>query len=171
MLVGSCTEEQDMRLGHRVRGAGGIECIKVIMTPGMWPSCLPRMPGLGTRKQRMPGWLQQSSGPPPSAPEPQQLVCKPGLYLMEQLLLLPPGEVHSLLKELVLFGYDAQARELQQALEEALQLMERSLPEIWSLDLKLTSVNPVSVFPSYQQPAIIVCGLNNCGATLGVAGG
>ncbi|XP_025054852.1 elongator complex protein 1 isoform X1 [Alligator sinensis] len=69
------------------------------------------------------------------------------------------GEVHNLLKELVLFGYDAQARELQQALEEALQLMERSLPEIWSLDLKLTSVNPIlgphstanSIMAAYQQ--------------------
>ncbi|XP_019372711.1 PREDICTED: elongator complex protein 1 isoform X2 [Gavialis gangeticus] len=69
------------------------------------------------------------------------------------------GEVHSLLKELVLFGYDAQATELQQALEEALQLMERSLPEIWSLDLKLTSVNPIlgphstanSIMAAYQQ--------------------
>nr|XP_008170108.1 elongator complex protein 1 isoform X1 [Chrysemys picta bellii]XP_008170109.1 elongator complex protein 1 isoform X1 [Chrysemys picta bellii]XP_008170110.1 elongator complex protein 1 isoform X1 [Chrysemys picta bellii] len=72
------------------------------------------------------------------------------------------GEVHSLLKELVLFGYDELARELQQALEEALQLIERSLPEIWTRDLQQNPANPVlgpnstanSIMAAYQQQRI-----------------
>ncbi|XP_073202116.1 elongator complex protein 1 isoform X4 [Lepidochelys kempii] len=72
------------------------------------------------------------------------------------------GEVHSLLKGLVLFGYDELARELQQALEEALQLIERSLPEIWTTDLQQNPANPVlgpnstanSIMAAYQQQRI-----------------
>uniref|UniRef100_A0A674IEA4 Elongator complex protein 1 n=1 Tax=Terrapene triunguis TaxID=2587831 RepID=A0A674IEA4_9SAUR len=72
------------------------------------------------------------------------------------------GEVHSLLKGLVLFGYDELARELQQALEEALQLIERSLPEIWTRDLQQNPANPVlgpnstanSIMAAYQQQRI-----------------
>ncbi|XP_044876720.1 elongator complex protein 1 isoform X2 [Mauremys mutica] len=72
------------------------------------------------------------------------------------------GEVHSLLKGLVLFGYDEPARELQQALEEALQLIERSLPEIWTTDLQQNPANPVlgpnstanSIMAAYQQQRI-----------------
>ncbi|MGH0185071.1 UNVERIFIED_CONTAM: hypothetical protein FKN15_017433, partial [Acipenser sinensis] len=40
------------------------------------------------------------------------------------------GEVHILLKALVLFGCDSQALILQQTLEETLQLMDKSIPEI-----------------------------------------
>ncbi|XP_043371415.1 elongator complex protein 1 isoform X2 [Dermochelys coriacea] len=72
------------------------------------------------------------------------------------------GDVHSLLKGLVLFGYDELARELQQALEEALQLIERSLPEIWTTDLQQNPANPVlgpnstanSIMAAYQQQRI-----------------
>nr|XP_006133345.1 elongator complex protein 1 [Pelodiscus sinensis] len=72
------------------------------------------------------------------------------------------GEVHSLLKELVLFGYDEQARQLQQALEEILQVIERSLPEIWTTDLQQNPANPVlgpnstanSITAAYQQQRI-----------------
>ncbi|XP_037758297.1 elongator complex protein 1 isoform X4 [Chelonia mydas] len=72
------------------------------------------------------------------------------------------GEVHSLLKGLVLFGYDELARQLQQALEEALQLIERSLPEIWTTDLQQNPANPVlgpnstanSIMAAYQQQRI-----------------
>nr|XP_056704911.1 elongator complex protein 1 [Euleptes europaea] len=53
------------------------------------------------------------------------------------------GEAHSLLKYLVLFGYDGQAQELQQALQETLHLMERFLPEIWSPELHPSQANPV----------------------------
>ncbi|XP_062985125.1 elongator complex protein 1 [Elgaria multicarinata webbii] len=53
------------------------------------------------------------------------------------------GEVHSLLKYLVLLGYDGQAQELQQSFEETLQLMEHSLPEIWSPDLQQIPAKPV----------------------------
>ncbi|XP_053152416.1 elongator complex protein 1 isoform X2 [Hemicordylus capensis] len=52
-------------------------------------------------------------------------------------------EVHCLLKHLVLFGYDGQAQKLQQALEETLQLMEHTLPEIWSPDLQQSPANPI----------------------------
>uniref|UniRef100_A0ACB8ETE0 Elongator complex protein 1 n=1 Tax=Sphaerodactylus townsendi TaxID=933632 RepID=A0ACB8ETE0_9SAUR len=53
------------------------------------------------------------------------------------------GEVHSLLKHLVLFGYDGHAQELQQALQETLQLMELSLPDIWTPELHPFPANTV----------------------------
>uniref|UniRef100_A0A4X2LDI3 Elongator complex protein 1 n=1 Tax=Vombatus ursinus TaxID=29139 RepID=A0A4X2LDI3_VOMUR len=57
-------------------------------------------------------------------------------------------EVYQLLKVLFLFEYDEQARELQKMFEDTLQLMESSLPEIWT--------------PSRQQnPAIPVMGPNS----------
>lgn len=40
-------------------------------------------------------------------------------------------EVHGLLKALVLFQFDKQAEKLQLAYEEALQMMEAALPEVW----------------------------------------
>ncbi|NXT69938.1 ELP1 protein, partial [Chaetops frenatus] len=69
------------------------------------------------------------------------------------------GEIHILLKQLVLFGYDEQARALQQVLEEVLQLMETSIPEIWTPDLQQSSVSLVlgpcstanSIMAAYQQ--------------------
>jgi len=63
-------------------------------------------------------------------------------------LLFPPaGDTHVLLKQLVLFGYDEEAGALQQVLEEVLQLMETSIPEIWTPDLQHSSVNPVCAHP------------------------
>ncbi|XP_015276159.1 PREDICTED: elongator complex protein 1 [Gekko japonicus] len=53
------------------------------------------------------------------------------------------GEVHSLLKYLVLFGYDGQAQELQQAFQETLHSVEHSLPEIWSPALQPFPASPV----------------------------
>ncbi|XP_056370371.1 elongator complex protein 1 isoform X2 [Oenanthe melanoleuca] len=69
------------------------------------------------------------------------------------------GEIHILLKQLVLFGYDEQAGALQQFLEEVLQLMETSVPEIWTPDLQQSSVSLVlgpnstanSIMAAYQQ--------------------
>ncbi|XP_068032591.1 elongator complex protein 1 [Anomalospiza imberbis] len=69
------------------------------------------------------------------------------------------GEIHILLKQLVLFGYDEQAGALQQVLEEVLQLMEASVPEIWTPDLQQSSVSLVlgpnstanSITATYQQ--------------------
>ncbi|RMC22440.1 hypothetical protein DUI87_00754 [Hirundo rustica rustica] len=69
------------------------------------------------------------------------------------------GEIHILLKQLVLFGYDEQAGALQQVLEEVLQLMETSIPEIWTPDLQQSSVSLVlgpnstanSIMTAYQQ--------------------
>ncbi|MBZ3869628.1 Elongator complex protein 1 [Sciurus carolinensis] len=51
-------------------------------------------------------------------------------------------EVHRLLKMLFLFEFDEQGRELQTAFEGALQLMERSLPEIWTLTDQQNSTTP-----------------------------
>uniref|UniRef100_UPI00398E37B0 elongator complex protein 1 isoform X2 n=1 Tax=Pristiophorus japonicus TaxID=55135 RepID=UPI00398E37B0 len=70
------------------------------------------------------------------------------------------GEVHRLLKVLVLFGFDILASELQQVLEGALQLVEKSIPDIWQADLKKAAVCPVlgpdstvnSITASLQQP-------------------
>nr|XP_021392787.1 elongator complex protein 1 isoform X2 [Lonchura striata domestica] len=69
------------------------------------------------------------------------------------------GEIHILLKQLVLFGYDEQAGALQQVLEEVLQLMVASVPEIWTPDLQQSSVSLVlgpnstanSITAAYQQ--------------------
>ncbi|XP_040435018.1 elongator complex protein 1 isoform X2 [Falco naumanni] len=69
------------------------------------------------------------------------------------------GDIHILLKQLVLFGYDEQAGALQQALEDVLQLIETSIPEIWTPDLQQSCVNPVlgpdstanSIMAAYQQ--------------------
>lgn len=67
-------------------------------------------------------------------------------------------EVHSLLKVLVLFHYDAQASGLQRDYSDLLQLMETSIPDIWSEKLQ-QGQNPVtgpnstanSIMASYQQ--------------------
>uniref|UniRef100_A0A8B9GHK1 Elongator complex protein 1 n=1 Tax=Amazona collaria TaxID=241587 RepID=A0A8B9GHK1_9PSIT len=72
-------------------------------------------------------------------------------------------DIHILLKQLVLFGYNEQAGTLQQALEEILQLMETSIPEIWTPDLQRSSVNPVlgpsstanSIMAAYQQKRMV----------------
>uniref|UniRef100_A0A4W3I756 Elongator complex protein 1 n=1 Tax=Callorhinchus milii TaxID=7868 RepID=A0A4W3I756_CALMI len=53
-------------------------------------------------------------------------------------------EVHRLLKVLVLFGFDTLASELQQVLDDTLQLMEKSIPDIWHSALKQTTSSPVS---------------------------
>lgn len=73
------------------------------------------------------------------------------------------GDIHILLKQLVLFGYNEQAGALQQALEEILQLMENSIPEIWTPDLQQSSVNLVlgpnstanSIMAAYQQKRMV----------------
>ncbi|NXG38342.1 ELP1 protein, partial [Dromaius novaehollandiae] len=73
------------------------------------------------------------------------------------------GDIHVLLKQLVLFGYDEQAGELQRVLEEVLHLMETSLPEIWSPELQQSSLNPVlgpnstanSIMAAYQQKRMV----------------
>ncbi|XP_056295683.1 elongator complex protein 1 isoform X1 [Pseudoliparis swirei] len=68
-------------------------------------------------------------------------------------------EVHGLLKALVLFQFDRQAEKLQPAYEEALQLMEASVPEVWPPEgpqgpqAQLTGPNSTanSITASYQQ--------------------
>ncbi|OXB66109.1 hypothetical protein ASZ78_012452 [Callipepla squamata] len=73
------------------------------------------------------------------------------------------GDVHVLLKQLVLFGFDEQAEGLQQVLEEVLQLMETSIPEIWTPALQQSSLNPVlgpnstanSIMAAYQQKRMV----------------
>ncbi|XP_033714263.1 elongator complex protein 1 isoform X3 [Tursiops truncatus] len=68
-------------------------------------------------------------------------------------------EIYHILKILFLFEFDEQGRELQKAFEDTLQLMERSLPEIWTLTPQQSSATPVlgpnstanSIMASYQQ--------------------
>ncbi|XP_066223592.1 elongator complex protein 1 [Saccopteryx leptura] len=75
-------------------------------------------------------------------------------------------EVHCILKVLFLFEFDEQGRELQKAFEDTLQLMERSLPEIWTLSHQQNSAIPVlgpsstanSIMASYQQQKTSVPG-------------
>lgn len=52
--------------------------------------------------------------------------------------------MHGLLKALVLFQFDKQAEKLQPAYEEALQMMEAALPEVW-LDGAQNNQTPVSI--------------------------
>uniref|UniRef100_F7CWD6 Elongator complex protein 1 n=1 Tax=Equus caballus TaxID=9796 RepID=F7CWD6_HORSE len=87
------------------------------------------------------------------------------LALMEALKEVAQGteklkdEVYHILKVLFLFEFDEQGRELQTAFEDTLQLMERSLPEIWTLTHEQSSATPVlgpdstanSIMASYQQ--------------------
>lgn len=68
-------------------------------------------------------------------------------------------EIGHILKMLFLFEFDEQGRELQKAFEDTLLLMERSLPEIWTLTPQQSSATPVlgpsstanSIMASYQQ--------------------
>ncbi|XP_038147078.1 LOW QUALITY PROTEIN: elongator complex protein 1 [Cyprinodon tularosa] len=67
-------------------------------------------------------------------------------------------EIHGLLKALVLFQFDKQAEKLQLAYEDALQMMEGAVPEVWPEGLMSTSA-PVtgpnstanSIMASFQQ--------------------
>ncbi|KAM4555629.1 elongator complex protein 1 [Odontesthes bonariensis] len=67
-------------------------------------------------------------------------------------------EVHSLLKALVLFQFDKQAEKLQLTYEEALQMIEAAVPEVWPEGLQnsqapLTGPNSTanSIMASFQQ--------------------
>ncbi|XP_020664637.3 elongator complex protein 1 isoform X1 [Pogona vitticeps] len=79
------------------------------------------------------------------------------------------GEVHSLLKHLVLFGYDGQAQELQAAFEKTLDLTEPSLLEIWSPDLQQIPANPIlgpsstanSISAAYNQQKSMALGVQD----------
>uniref|UniRef100_A0A8D1MQ98 Elongator complex protein 1 n=1 Tax=Sus scrofa TaxID=9823 RepID=A0A8D1MQ98_PIG len=59
-------------------------------------------------------------------------------------------EISHILKMLFLFGFDEQGRELQKTFEDTLQLMERSIPEIWTLTPQQSSATPVS-FPQRER--------------------
>ncbi|XP_008325394.1 elongator complex protein 1 [Cynoglossus semilaevis] len=67
-------------------------------------------------------------------------------------------EVHSLLKALVLFQFDKQAEKLQLSYDQALQMMEAAVPEVWPDNLcnnqaTLTGPNSTanSIMASFQQ--------------------
>ncbi|XP_018425490.1 PREDICTED: elongator complex protein 1 [Nanorana parkeri] len=68
-------------------------------------------------------------------------------------------EVNSLLKVLVLFGYDTEARQLQTEYHKFLHLIEISIPEIWIPQGQSNAATPVlgphstanSIMNSYQQ--------------------
>ncbi|KAJ8786717.1 hypothetical protein J1605_000053 [Eschrichtius robustus] len=63
-------------------------------------------------------------------------------------------EIYHILKILFLFEFDEQGRELQKAFEDTLQLMERSIPEIWTLTPQQSSATPImltSKIPTYES--------------------
>ncbi|XP_041513450.1 elongator complex protein 1 [Microtus oregoni] len=68
-------------------------------------------------------------------------------------------EVHSILRALFVLAFEQQAQELQKAYENTLKLMEKALPEIWTLDCQQSSLTSVlgpsstvnSITASYQQ--------------------
>lgn len=53
------------------------------------------------------------------------------IFFNASVILVAAEEVHGLLKALVLFQFDKQAEKLQLAYEEALHMMETSVPEVW----------------------------------------
>lgn len=53
-------------------------------------------------------------------------------------------EIRHILKVLFLFEFDEQGRELQKTYEDTLQLIEKSVPEIWTLKHQQSSATPVS---------------------------
>lgn len=61
---------------------------------------------------------------------------------------------------LFLFEFDEQGRELQKAFEDTLQLMERSLPEIWTLTPQQSSATPVS-FPQKHNVLFVLKSLTD----------
>ncbi|XP_053559202.1 elongator complex protein 1 [Bombina bombina] len=69
------------------------------------------------------------------------------------------SEMHSLLRLLVLFGYETHAKDLQQTFDELLNLMSLSIPDIWSTNVQQNSSTTVlgpdstanSIMASYQQ--------------------
>uniref|UniRef100_A0A7N9ARD8 Elongator complex protein 1 n=1 Tax=Mastacembelus armatus TaxID=205130 RepID=A0A7N9ARD8_9TELE len=67
-------------------------------------------------------------------------------------------EVHNLLKALVLFQFDKQAEKLQVVYEEALQMMESAVPEVWPEGLPNNQA-PVTVTPhlSLLQSFFCLC--------------
>lgn len=65
-------------------------------------------------------------------------------------------EVHSLLKALLLFQFDKQAEKLQLAYDEALQMMEAAVPEVWPEDLHHSQA-PVNEAQSYFKPGFRFC--------------
>ncbi|XP_004600345.2 elongator complex protein 1 [Sorex araneus] len=71
-------------------------------------------------------------------------------------------EIHHILKMLFLFEFDEQGKELQKTFEDTLQLIEKSIPEIWTLHHRQSSAAPVlgpdstanSIMASYQQQRV-----------------
>uniref|UniRef100_A0AAX7VC62 Elongator complex protein 1 n=1 Tax=Astatotilapia calliptera TaxID=8154 RepID=A0AAX7VC62_ASTCA len=61
-------------------------------------------------------------------------------------------EVHNLLKVLVLFQFDKQAEKLQLTYDEALQMMEAAVPEVWPEGLQ-TSQAPVNILTGPNSTA------------------
>lgn len=69
-------------------------------------------------------------------------------------------EVQAILKVLFLFAFEEQGKELQATFENTLKLMERAVPEIWTLAGQQGSVPSIlgpnstvnSITSSYQQP-------------------
>ncbi|XP_051043786.1 elongator complex protein 1 [Phodopus roborovskii] len=68
-------------------------------------------------------------------------------------------EVHAILKVLFLFKFEEQGKELQNAYENTLKLMEKAVPEIWTLACQQSSITSVlgpsstvnSITASYHQ--------------------
>uniref|UniRef100_A0A6I8QWU7 Elongator complex protein 1 n=1 Tax=Xenopus tropicalis TaxID=8364 RepID=A0A6I8QWU7_XENTR len=55
------------------------------------------------------------------------------------------GDVHSLLKVLILFEYDTMAKELQQAYDDLLQLFETSILDIWPPGVQQNTAAPAAI--------------------------
>lgn len=64
-------------------------------------------------------------------------------------------EIYHILKVLFLFELDEHGRALQKTFEDTLQLMERSIPEIWPLAHQQNPSIPVS-FPQRQNMQVFI---------------
>uniref|UniRef100_A0A8C6KME1 Elongator complex protein 1 n=1 Tax=Nothobranchius furzeri TaxID=105023 RepID=A0A8C6KME1_NOTFU len=90
--------------------------------------------------------------------ERKKLSLKEGSPMEDKALMHVIEEIHGLLRALVLFQFDKQAEKLQRVYDEALQMMEGSVLEVWPEGLQNTSA-PVtgpnstanSIMASFQQ--------------------
>lgn len=73
----------------------------------------------------------------------EDLALLEALHEMVQSIEKLKDEIHRILKALFLFEFNERGKELQKAFEGTLQLMESSLPEIWTLTYQQNSAIPV----------------------------
>lgn len=62
-----------------------------------------------------------------------------------------------MLRALFVLAFEQQAQELQKAYENTLKLMEKALPEIWTLDCQQSSLTSVSFLSHHLRSLPSLC--------------